>query len=71
MTASDFMRDIGRGIGAEWNTITTGITIETETTMITTGMVTTIGTAITITTTRNSGNFSWQPEADFGECSSF
>ena len=67
MTASDFMRDIGRGIGAAWNTITTGITIETETTMITTGMVTTIGTAITITTTRNSGNFSWQAEANVGD----
>jgi len=58
MTANDFMPDIGRGIGAASNTITTGITIETETTMITTDMVTTIGTAITIATTRDSGNFS-------------
>ena len=64
MTANDFMRDIGRGIGAASNTITTGITIATETTMITTDMVTTIGTAITIATTRDSCNFSQQVDAD-------
>jgi hypothetical protein len=57
MTANDFMPDIGRGIGAASNTITTGTTIEIATTTITTDMMTTIGTAITIATTRDSRNF--------------
>jgi hypothetical protein len=57
MTANDITRDTGMGDTAALNTFTTRITTETATTMIMTDMMTTIGTVITITTTRNNAPY--------------